>query len=87
MERIIMLASIEGTYRNGKIMLSEPPAQVQNETPVIVTFIGSPEINLRAHDINQDQAAELRSSLTPFADWDEPEMDVYNDYDNAKASL
>ena len=82
-----MLTSIEGTYRNGQIVLKEPPAQVQNETPVIVTFIGSDEIDLRAQGINQTQAAELRSSLAPFEDWNEPEMDVYNDYDSAKASL
>ena len=33
-----MLTSIEGTYRDGQIVLRESPAQVQNETPVIVTF-------------------------------------------------
>jgi len=38
MEEIIMLTSIEGTYRDGQIVLRESPAQVQNETPVIVTF-------------------------------------------------
>ena len=82
-----MLTSIEGTYRNGQIVLMEQPAQMQNETPVIVTFIGFIEIDLRAQGINQNQAAELCSSLAPFEDWDEPEMDVYNDYDSAKASL
>lgn len=82
-----MLTSIEGTYRNGQIVLKEPPAQVQDETPVIVTFIGSNKIDLRAQGINEAQAAELRSSLAPFEDWDEPEMDVYDDYDGAKARL
>lgn len=82
-----MLTSIEGTYRNGQIVLKEPPSQVQDETPVIVTFIGSSEIDLRAQDINGAQAAELRSSVAPFEDWSEPEMDVYDDYDVAKTRL
>jgi hypothetical protein len=82
-----MLTSIEGTYRNGQIVLEESPIQVQNGTPVIVTFIGSNEVDLRAQGIDQNQAAELRSALAPFEDWDEPEMDIYNDYDSAKASL
>ncbi|MBW3635806.1 MAG: hypothetical protein KY445_04970 [Armatimonadetes bacterium] len=82
-----MLTSIEGTYRSGQIVLKEPPTQVRDETPVIVTFIDSSEIDLRAQGINGAQAAELRSSLAPFEDWDEPEMDVYDDYDSAKARL
>ncbi len=86
-EEITMLTSIEGTYRNGCVVLTEPPAEVRDETPVIVTFMGSSDIDLRTQGINQTQAAELRSSLSAFSDWDEPEMDAYNDYDNAKASL
>ncbi len=82
-----MLTSIEGTYRNGRIVLKEPPAEVRDETPVIVTFMGSSDIDLRTQGINQVQAAELRSALAPFEDWNEPEMDVYNDYDTAKANL
>lgn len=82
-----MLTSIEGTYRNGQIELKEPPAEVQNETPVIVTFMGSSDIDLRAQGINQSQAAELRAALAVFEDWNESEMDVYNDYDAAKSNL
>ncbi len=82
-----MLTSIEGTYRNGQIELKEPPTEVQNETPVIVTFMGSSDIDLRAQGINQAQAAELRAALAVFEDWNEAEMDVYNDYDAAKSNL
>lgn len=82
-----MLTSIEGTFHNGQIILREPPTQMLNDTPVIVTFIGSNEIDLRAQNINQVQAAELRSSFGAFEDWNEPEMDIYDDYDNAKANL
>lgn len=82
-----MLMTIEGTYRNGQIELKEPPAEVQNETPVIVTFMGSSDMDLRARGINQAQAADLRAALATFEDWNEPEMDIYNDYDAAKSNL
>lgn len=82
-----MLTSIEGIYRNGQIELKEPPLNVAGETPVIVTFIGSNEIDLRAQGINASQAAELRASFSTFEDWNEPEMDVYDDYTGAKSQL
>lgn len=82
-----MLTSIEGTYRNGQIELKEPPTNISGDTPVIVTFINSGDIDLRAQGINQEQAAELRAALSTFEDWDKPEMDIYNDYDAAKAKL
>lgn len=82
-----MLTSVKGTYRNGQIELQEPPTDVQDETPVIVTFLGDAGVNLRAHDIGPEQAAELRAALATFEDWNSPEMDIYNDYDAAKANL
>ena len=82
-----MLTTIEGTYRNGQIELKEAPTEVQNETPVIVTFMRLGDVDLRAHGINESQAAELRSALATFEDWNEPEMDVYDDYDAAKSKL
>ena len=82
-----MLTSIEGTYRNGQIVFREAPTQVPDETPVIVTFIGTNEIDLRAQDIDQSQALELRASLTSFEDLNDADMDIYDDYDNAKANL
>ncbi len=82
-----MLTSIEGTYRDGQIVLRETPLQVPNDTPVIVTFIGSGEIGLRERGITRSQAAELRASLASFEDWNAPEMDAYDDYDDAKTNL
>ena len=83
-----MLKSIEGVYRNGKIELVEAPGDVRDETRVIVTFLEPRSIDLRAHDIDETQAAELRARLATFAeDWDSPEMDIYDDYDAAKANL
>ena len=83
-----MVKSVEGIYRKGKIELADIPTDVRDETPVIVTFLESRAIDLRARGIDQGQAADLRARLAAFAeDWDSPEMDVYNDYDIAKARL
>ena len=82
-----MLTSVKGTYRHGQIELQEPPVDVQDETPVIVTFLGDEAIDLQAQGIGPQQAAELRAALATFEDWNAPEMDIYNDYDAAKANL
>ncbi|MGI8586833.1 MAG: hypothetical protein ACR2M0_03980 [Chloroflexia bacterium] len=84
-----MIRSVEGVYRNGKIELAEAPGDVRDETRVIVTFLNaSPgRIDLRARNIDEAQAAELRARLQSFSeDWDSPEMDIYDDYDAAKAT-
>jgi len=76
-----MLKSVEGTYRDGKIELTEIPSDV-NESRVIVTFLPKDgPIDLRALGISEAQAAEMRAGWGAAAvDWDDPEMDVYNDY-------
>jgi len=82
-----MLTSIEGVYRDGRIELVEQPTNVQNDTRVIVTFLQRGQVDLRARGIDAQQAADLRAQLAPFADeWNSPDMDVYDDYDAAKAS-
>ena len=83
-----MPKSIEGVYRNGKIELIEVPANVRDETRVIVTFLESRAIDLQERGINEANAAELLCRLATFAkDWDSSEMDIYDDYDAAKARL
>ena len=83
-----MLRSVEGVYRDGKIELAELPGDVRDETRVIVTFLDSSHVDLRARGIDVAHAAELRARLATFAeDWDSPEMDLYDDYDAAKARL
>jgi hypothetical protein len=73
-----MLNSVPGIYRDGKIELLEDP-HVSAEQKVIVTFLDFATINLEGRGIDQQQAAELRTRLEPFAeDWDRPEMDVYD---------
>ena len=83
-----MIASVEGIYHQGQVELREPPANVPDDTPVIVTFLDSGDVNLRMHGIDAAQAAELRASLTAFADdWDSPEMAAYDHYDAAKSKV
>ena len=80
-----MTASIPGVYRNGAVELSELPAGVAENTPVIVTFQTKGSIRLDARGITPDQAVELRARLSAFADdWNSPEMSAYDDYDRAK---
>jgi hypothetical protein len=82
-----MLVSVEGVYRNGKVELSDSPDNVPDETRVIVTFLPSGQINLRDYGIDEAQAAELRARLAAFAeDWESPDMDIYDNYDIAKAN-
>lgn len=83
-----MHKSVEGIYRNGKVELAEVPTDVRDETRVIVTFLEPRSIDLRARGIDEAHAADLRARLATFAeDWDSPEMDIYDDYDAAKAHL
>lgn len=83
-----MLTAIQGIYRDGKIQLTEIPRNVDDDTPVIVTFLTSGNVNLSARGIDETQAADLRARLATFAEeWDSPEMDVYDNYDAAKSNL
>jgi hypothetical protein len=83
-----MLTTVEGVFRDGKIELTEIPLNVGEDTPVIVTFLTGVYVDLRSRGINRGQALELRERLTGFAeDWDSPEMDVYDRYDEAKPDL
>jgi hypothetical protein len=77
--RMAMLRSIEGIYRNGGIELSEVPADVDDETRVIVMFLPKGSIELRELGIDAEQAAELHARLASFAEeWNSPEMSVYD---------
>ncbi|MGH9940083.1 MAG: hypothetical protein ACREAM_27910 [Blastocatellia bacterium] len=83
-----MLTSVEGVYRNGVIELAEIPSQINENTPVIVTFLENGSIDLAASGIDHQQAAELRARLQTFAeDWESEEMSIYDDYDAAKSRL
>jgi hypothetical protein len=83
-----MLTAIQGVYRSGKIDLSELPRNVTDETPVVVTFLNASRIDLQERGIGVTQAADLRARLATFTeDWNSQEMDIYDNYDAAKANL
>ena len=44
-------------------------------------------LDLEKHGISPELAAELRAGLTTFEDWNDPEMDIYDSYDESLASL
>jgi hypothetical protein len=72
------MLTIEGTYKNGRITLTETPTEV-SESKVLVTFLDTKQINLSERGIAKDQAAELRGKFATIAeDWSRPEMDVYD---------
>ena len=88
-----MLTAVEGVHRHGKVEQLEAPQGAADEARVIVTFIQprvalSTDIDLRAHGISREQAADIRARLMPSAEvWEQPEMDVYDDYDAAQSGL
>ncbi len=72
------MLTIEGIYKDGKIILTETPADV-GESKVLVTFLQIKETNLQQRGIGKVQAADLRAKLNTMAeDWNKPEMDVYD---------
>ncbi len=76
--------TIEGIYRDAKVELSETPSDMCEGTPVIVTFLPSNTIDLQEHGIDEAQAADIRARLASFAeDWENPEMNAYDNYDDA----
>ena len=79
-----MPRSVVGTYRNGTIELVEPPDDLLDGTPVIVTFLDPAPgpTDLRAVGISEAEAAELQARFATIAeDWNRPEMAIYNNYD------
>ena len=81
-----MLATVQGIYRNGHIVLAEVPTDLGDGTPVIVTFMQKSFVDLSSRGIDQAEAADLRAKLAAFAeDWDEPAMEGYDDYETWEA--
>ncbi|MCX6082202.1 MAG: hypothetical protein NTW32_21950 [Chloroflexi bacterium] len=80
-----MLTSLHGVYRKGKIEIEKPPREIQDETPVIVTFLTENDIDLRERGIDKKQAKILLDQLATFGeDWNAPEMSLYDNYDAAR---
>ena len=81
-----MSKTFQGMYRNGRIELLEEPAENLKEGPVLITFLESGEVDLTARGIGEQQAASLRARLARFAeDWESPEMQAYDNYEDSKS--
>jgi hypothetical protein len=59
----------------------------QSRLPALNKDRPNKAVDLRQHGINREQAAELRAGFAAFEDWNDPEMEIYDDYDNNLASL
>lgn len=80
------MITVEGVYKDGKVELLEA-VSIEQQSRVLVTFLENSDIALSALGIGEDEAAELRQKMDAFEDWNEPAMDIYNDYDNARSAL
>lgn len=81
-----MSKTVIGEFRDGRVELAEAPAEVEDRTPVLVTFLEGSARDLRARGIDAARAAELRGKLRAFTeDWDSPEMEIYDDYEAARS--
>jgi hypothetical protein len=80
------MLTVEGIYKDGRIELLESVSQVK-QSKVLVTFIENNDIDLRTVGIDKQEAGELREKFASFEDWNDPILDVYNDYDNAKSAI
>ena len=80
------MLTAEGIYKDGKIELLETVSKVK-QSKVLITFLESSDVNLRTLGISKEEASQLREKFATFEDWNDPSLDVYNDYDNAKSAL
>ena len=72
------MLTIEGTYKNGQVILTETPEEVV-ESRVLVTFLNTRYIDLQELGISKEEAAALRGKFDTIAeDWERPEMDIYD---------
>ena len=80
------MLTVEGIYKDGKIELLKTVSEGK-QSKVLITFLESSDVNLRTLGISKEEASELREKFATFEDWNDPALDVYNDYDNAKSAL
>ncbi len=80
------MLTVEGIYKDGKIELLETVSEVK-QAKVLITFLENNDVDLQTLGIGQEEASELREKFETFEDWNDPALDVYNDYDNAKSAL
>jgi hypothetical protein len=83
-----MSKTVHGVYRNGRVELPEDTPTDLVEGPVLITFLDSGDIDLWSRGIEKEQANDLRDQLAQFeAEWESPEMSLYDDYAKSKLDL
>jgi len=80
------MLTVEGIYKNGHVELLEEVTDIE-EAKVLVTFVQNGDLDLKALGIDEAAAAQLRAKFESFEDWNDPAMDIYNDYDNARSFI
>ena len=80
------MLTVEGIFKDGRIELLEQVTEI-SEAKVLVTFVENNDVELFSLGIDEAAASELRGKFASFEDWNDPAMDIYNHYDNAKAVL
>jgi hypothetical protein len=80
------MVTVEGIYKDGRVILLKKPEEIAN-SKVLITFIEESDAGLATLGIDEDEALELRQKFSAFDDWNDPVMDVYNDYDNARKTV
>lgn len=80
------MLTVEGIYKDGKIELLET-VSAEDRSKVLVTFLEDSEVQLDALGIDEAEAFELRRELAAFEDWNDPLLDVYNDYDRSRRTI
>jgi len=79
------MLTVEGVFKNGHVELLEEVRDIA-ESKVLVTFVDDLGVDLAALGIDEDAAVELRAKFDTFDDWNDPAMDIYNNYDDARPS-
>lgn len=76
-----MLKAVQGVYHLGKVDLLESPKGIQDDIPVIVTFLtDKQDVDLVSRGIDATQAQDLRGRLSTFCeDWEDPVMNIYDE--------
>jgi hypothetical protein len=82
-----MLTTVQGTYHNGRVELTEQLSGVPEGTQAIITFVRPNDIDLPSQGISKEQSQVLKDNLASFADdWNSPEMSIYDNYDASTAN-
>ena len=74
-----MLKTVQGIYRNGKIELTEIPANII-ESPVLITFIETPTSeNITIKSSTEELFAPLRGKIKYFEDITTPTTEEWRE--------